>query len=660
MSDAQKYRPDIDGLRTLAVAPVVFYHAGVAPFTGGYIGVDVFFVISGYLITSILKADLDVGRYSLRRFYERRARRILPALVTCILATVVGAALVLPPSDMAGLGRSIPPVALFLSNFYFWGQGGYFQRDTEEHPLLHTWSLGVEEQFYIVWPLLLALLIYRLPRTAQLGALVGLVLISLLAAIWKNGDRPTFFLLPFRAWELGLGALLGLRLAPEIGSRLARQIVSALGLLLILAPVFIYTRNTPFPGYAAIPPCLGTALLIHGNQRQDTVAARFLAWKPMVGVGLISYSLYLWHWPILVLSRIALNRPLTLLETGLGILAATAGAFLSWRYVEAPFRKPGVLKIGNTAILAGSAASLAAVALLGSYIVATHGAAWRASPRTMQAELAVASINPRRDACHLQLGQYEPPPQAKCSSAAPRRYDVLVWGDSHADHFAPAVDEWARQSGMTSRQASKSGCRPLLTQRVDFRLGIESSDCVEFNRRVLSELAATPSTRLVVMSGYWPADERLVEVMTSTFARIREAHKDIPIVVLGSTPSFGFWPSLCLARARFNHLNEEKCVRGVASNSAVAAKADRRIAEAVARMPGVRFVPLWDALCSGANCLAIDNDVVLMRDHNHLTLAGAERVLLPRLQSATGDLPRPQVHAEVERAPVGGAPWRHP
>jgi peptidoglycan/LPS O-acetylase OafA/YrhL len=634
MKAGSGYRPDVDGLRTLAVVPVVLYHAGVAPFTGGYVGVDVFFVISGFLITSILRNDLEAGSYTLRGFYERRARRILPALVACVVATVCAGLLVLPPTDFEALGKSVLSVAVFASNIFFWRDGDYFGREAEEQPLLHTWSLAVEEQFYIVWPLLLALVLWRFPRRWQAVMLLGLIGVSFAVAAWKTGDRSAFFLLHYRAWELGFGAMLGMGFVPEVRSRAARQALSGLGALMILVPVFAYTRETPFPGYTALPPCLGAALLLHANRSADTLTAGLLSLKPVVAIGLISYSLYLWHWPILVLSRIWLNRPLTPAETLVALGASLAMAWASWRFVEAPFRKPDALGLGNFKMLAGSAVALAAVGSVGQAAVVTRGAEWRASPSVRKAEQAAGSINPLRERCHTRETGVTPGPQADCTTA-PGRYQVLLWGDSHADHFAPVVRRWAAEHGMAARQASKSACRPLLTDDPAPEVGV-AVECVRFNANVLAEAEATPSMRVIILSALWVAGRGALEPrLSTTLAELRARFgPNVRIVVLGSTPTMGFWTTQCLSRARYNRADEATCRSGVALNAKGATLSDALIRKAVARTPGVTFVSLWDQVCRGAKCRTAHGDTVLMRDHNHFTVEGAELVLRPALETA--------------------------
>jgi peptidoglycan/LPS O-acetylase OafA/YrhL len=337
------YRPDIDGLRTMAVLPVVFYHAGVTGFTGGFVGVDIFFVISGFLITTIIHRELAEGRFSILRFYERRARRILPALFAVTVASLVAGWFLLTPADYDQMGQSILSALLFVSNMWFWqNSGGYFDGGTDYLPMLHTWSLAVEEQFYIFFPLLLMAL-YRFARRLLVPAILVLVIGSLILAAWATPHMPSasFYLLPTRIWELGMGALLALGLVRTEAPRVLRETIGALGLVCVLVPVFLYDSTTEFPGLAALPPVLGAAALIWAGTVGPVMASRLLSLRPMVWIGLISYSLYLWHWPVMAFVR---NRiftvelePIWLMAT---VLTSVLAGWISWRFVERPFRVP--------------------------------------------------------------------------------------------------------------------------------------------------------------------------------------------------------------------------------------------------------------------------------------------------------------------------------
>jgi peptidoglycan/LPS O-acetylase OafA/YrhL len=359
------YRPEIDGLRTVAVVPVILFHAGVGVFSGGYVGVDVFFVISGYLITGILVEAIRSGKFSILDFYERRARRILPALFLVILVTTPFAFIWMRANQFEDYAQSIVAVLLFASNVLFWLEDGYFDFASEEKPLLHTWSLAVEEQYYIVFPILLLVLMrYGLRNTTRWIVLLGLV--SFAACLLAAQIKPSanFYLAPFRAWELLAGSFCALLQKDGRGGR-PNDILALTGLGMILAAIFLFDGDTPFPSAYTVLPVLGTVLVIlHAGV--GTRCKYLLSQPVMVGVGLISYSAYLWHQPLFVLARIRLQDDATLTVFLLLSLVSLALAYLSWRYVEQPFRRkeavwfPGKLRIfaasGITAMALGAAA----------------------------------------------------------------------------------------------------------------------------------------------------------------------------------------------------------------------------------------------------------------------------------------------------------------
>jgi peptidoglycan/LPS O-acetylase OafA/YrhL len=374
-----KYRREIDGLRAVAVVPVILFHAGFASFEGGYVGVDVFFVISGYLITSILIEDLERGRFSIARFYERRARRILPALFFMMICCVPFAWAWMVPSEFRDFSQAVIAVTLFVSNILFWQKTDYFAPAAEENPLLHTWSLAVEEQFYIVFPLLL-LVLWRFGRNPVLWSIVLLSLASLALAEWGSRNAPVanFFLIVPRIWELGAGAICAL----VLHGRPVREntILSTLGLGLIVVSVFAFDGNTPFPSLYALAPVGGTALIVL-FAGPGTPVGRLLSLPAFVGIGLISYSAYLWHQPLFAFARI---RSFGHVEDGLLLALAVASlglGWLSWRFVERPFRKGGRLLPRQSGVFAASAVGIVALMGFGLYGHLSDGrrAAWEAA-----------------------------------------------------------------------------------------------------------------------------------------------------------------------------------------------------------------------------------------------------------------------------------------
>jgi peptidoglycan/LPS O-acetylase OafA/YrhL len=356
-----KYRAEIDGLRALAIVPVVLFHGGFTLFSGGFVGVDIFFVISGYLITTILIGEIEAGQFNLVNFYERRARRILPALFFVMVACIPFARLWMAPDQMKDFAQSFVAVVLFASNILFWRESNYFETTSDEKPLLHTWSLAVEEQYYLAFPLFL-FFAWRLGRNWVFWSIVVMAAASMLLSEWgwRNAPTANFYLAPTRAWEL-FGGSIAAFLIRGWGVQ-SRELPAWLGFFLIAGSVFIYDRNTPFPSLYAIAPVAGTALIVLYGSSETTVG-RLLGSRWLVRIGLVSYSAYLWHQPIFAFARIhSVNPPGKVSIIGL-IILSFALAYVSWRYVESPFRNKR--KIDRAAVFKLSAVGCATFLLLG-------------------------------------------------------------------------------------------------------------------------------------------------------------------------------------------------------------------------------------------------------------------------------------------------------
>lgn len=428
------YRKEIDGLRALAVLPVVLFHAGFLLFSGGFVGVDVFFVISGYLITSIIISEQQAGNFSLLHFYERRARRILPALVVVVLACLPAAWFWLLPSDLKEFSESVVSVFTFSSNFLFWRTSGYFDSDTELKPLLHTWSLAVEEQYYLFFPLVVGVF-WRFGQTTILLLLAATAAFSLGLAQWGSIHDPTaaFYLLPTRGWELliGAGTAFVLSHSPRRPvARLVNEFGSLVGLLLIAGPIFLYSKATPFPGVYALAPTAGAALIIL-CATQETVVGRMLGSPVPLWIGLVSYSTYLWHQPLFAFARLVVEpapgAALMLLLSAASLLLG----YLSWRYVERPFRNRHVMS-RRAVFSLGGGASLAFV-LLGAAGIVTTGFAYRydAPDRylaTLQKRVAGKYVSKRFNERLM-----------KPFVAADGRRRILIIGDSFAQDLVNAI-----------------------------------------------------------------------------------------------------------------------------------------------------------------------------------------------------------------------------
>jgi peptidoglycan/LPS O-acetylase OafA/YrhL len=440
-----QYRREIDGLRALAILPVVAYHANSNWISGGYAGVDVFFVVSGYLIASIIFAEKRLNTFTLRGFYERRARRILPALFFVAFACIPLAVMWMTKAQLEEFFESLAAVAVFASNFLFWDQTGYFGVAAETKPLLHTWSLAVEEQFYLFFPLLV-LALWKLPRRALGLVLLALCIASLAFSHYLSQVEPSanFYWSPTRVWELLLGVLLALtehsRSQQKRINGFWTEALALAGLLAIVASFFIFDRNTPFPGLPALVPTLGTVLVL-AFARDNTLTGRLLALAPLVGIGLISYSVYLWHQPLFAFARL---RSLGELETPI-LLALIAAAlmlgYLSWRFIERPFRDRRQFS-RKTIFAAAAFAGVVAVAggVTGSLSSLTDPARrYDFSPAELAA-IAPANGNDALENCDWESPVEGFPRIKSCRFGAPDAgADLVLFGDSHAEALFSAV-----------------------------------------------------------------------------------------------------------------------------------------------------------------------------------------------------------------------------
>lgn len=478
---------------------------------GGYIGVDVFFVISGYLISGIIVREMKEGRFSLVRFYERRVRRIVPALLVMLAVTTFWAFRYMTPEALASYGRTLAAALLSFSNMVFWKQAGYFDAPSLAKPLLHTWSLAVEEQFYIVFPLLLMALHRWAPSRLRETIYALWALTFALACFWVRKDASAaFFWAPLRAWELLTGAIVSQRYLPAIRSAASRQTAAGLGFLLILVPGVLYTATTPFPGAAALPPCLGAALIIAAGEHGTSWVGRLLAWRPVVFVGLISYSLYLWHWPLVVFQNsngLLLNRPggndhLTKLV--LGVASIVVGA-LSWRLVETPFRE-GKWRPTRRTVFAIGAAGTAAMLAVAVTIMRAQGMPSRFTPE--EAEIAaVAAHVPtdevRQGTCFVtQFADFQP---ARCLAVTPGRKHFLLIGDSVSAQLYPGLEQVFPQIDWW--QANASNCLPFQDVRFLENLGPNAPNCVAMSRFLYGDLLERTHPDAVLISAHWREED---------------------------------------------------------------------------------------------------------------------------------------------------------
>lgn len=636
-----RYRPEIDGLRALAVLGVVFYHAGLGV-SGGYVGVDVFFVISGFLITSLIIKELESRQFTLANFWERRARRIIPAMVVVVSATLVAGWFLLLPSDYITLGRSAAWQAVFGANINFWRHTGYFEGNAREQPLLHTWSLAVEEQFYVVVPLLL-LALFRVPRFRNRKNMLLLfsVLIasSLAASIWGVAHHPVaaFYLLPTRAWELLCGAFVAL--VPGgwlLKSRLSREAFSLLGFTGILVPFWFYTKSTPFPGLAAVAPCFGTAMFIWASSIGQCptytglpTVARFLSLRPIVFIGLISYSFYLWHWPFFAFSAYWALEPrssiFNLTLVGVSFLLAA----LTWRYIETPFRKRIVCPI-RPAMFVFGVASIAAILLLGVVLIRGNGFPSRLPTKAIEYANATNKIGGIHELTAADImGDRLIPLGSPALPTQPRNF--LLWGDSHAMAAAPAFDQFLKGRGLAGLQATASGTAPILGAY--WQNGATNrNEAIAFNTAVFNYIKQHQIAN-VVLIGRWEyyTDERgntaLDSGLLSTVKKLVQAGVR-PWVML-QVPSYYFNVPRALAITSIFDLNLTPLLTAPVGWNGLRGDGDiilKRIEAAGGNILDPR--PFFmDG--SRSHFLVEKNGISLYADDNHLSMTGAKMVLAP-------------------------------
>jgi peptidoglycan/LPS O-acetylase OafA/YrhL len=630
-SGAPAYRPDIDGLRALAVIAVILFHSGIPGFGGGYVGVDVFFVISGFLITQLLEgAREESASRTLATFYVRRMRRILPALlVTCLVTAIVAVAL-FTPDELVNVGKYLAATPVLLSNVATWTERrGYFAPDVRLLPLSHLWSISVEEQFYLIYPLLLiAITRYRLPYRRL--TLVVLASVSLALCVWASHYKPAanYFFAPTRAWELLLGATLAIGGTPRIGHRIATECLAIASLLGIAIVVHLYTEETPYPGTAAILPCLGTAVLLAtGSSPRPALVNRMLSWPPLVFVGLISYSLYLWHQPLLVFVNYYHIAPLTPAATAVPLAATLLLAIASWRLIERPVRARVIMKSTRT-LLVGLGVGSAGILLTGLVLWSSNGLPQRFPPETrglMVSMIATPDLVPCVEEVSLEqvsagkVCNYGP------GDTSPK---VLVWGDSHALALMPAIKALAKAHGMHAYFVAKYNCLPLLASPSPTRIDAAADRyrCATFNAAV-AEAIARLEPALIILDGAWAVGEPpphgpdIADGIEQTVNRVGDHSRTICVVL--AVPQLKYAVSHALLVARRRHIPDD--FLGLSRADALAQHRDmeddvRAIAQ---RSSGLKVVDPKDALCPAEFCLYKADDQSLYFDDSHLSVYGA-------------------------------------
>ena len=647
MNSKIKYRADIDGLRAVAVLSVLFYHAGFKLFSGGYIGVDVFFVISGYLITTIIVREIEANEFSIITFYERRIRRIYPALYTTLAFVLAVAYFLYDPINFSQTGKSSLATIGFVSNILFWTESGYFDAPSTLKPLLHTWSLAVEEQFYILYPLLLWL-IMRHARKWLRETLGALALLSFLFSLYyiKQDTSAVFYFFHLRAWELLIGGLLAVHAVPGKVAPSLRESLAVIGFILILGSMLIYTHDTVFPGASALLPTLGSALIIYSGMEGESLVGKMLSQPPFVFIGKISYSLYLWHWPMIIFGRYYLIQEPTTSQVLVMISASMVLSAFSWLVVEKPFRSKSFLPAPGIFVFAGSVMAIA-LAISGTIhfknglpgrfppeqltMIENSYSKWGDEKKCNKTDLDMFKVFNR---CILGEGSTEP--------------TFLLWGDSHALALAPAMEAAAQKAGATGYLASLSACLPL--PGVD-RLG--ETSCTEFNNQTLDYIKAHPEWQTIILSGRWAlsatgvrykteegAGVTLVDQTSSVFpnsnATIFETGLDRTIrllldlnrrvVIISSVPEIGYDVPSSYSIALRTGRNIDEIVAPTTNEYR---QRNMIVIDVLNKMNDRYNVLIIDPatmLCNESACPVISDEQLLYQDAHHLTMFGAKYI----------------------------------
>lgn len=650
-----QYRPDIDGLRAVAILSVVVFHADLG-LAGGFTGVDVFFVISGYLITQILEKDFsDHGRISFRDFYARRVARIAPALVLVVLAVAAFGAATLSVStfEVHALMKSGISAILFSSNLYFFAiSGDYFGAPAHAKPLLHMWSLGIEEQYYLLWPFLLAVVgrfsATTKTRRAFLLTVLALLLASILyaAAIRISSPSLAFYSPLSRIWELGIGSVLALLPRLAVDRRLAMA-AAALGALLIAAGAIVSRPGADFPVPLALLPTLGTALVILGNTySQGSPLYRMLAARGPVAVGKVSYVWYLWHWPFLSFSHILNAGPLSPAMSLVVVGASFVVAYATVAVYETPLRNLARRHSSKRVILAGALAGATTLIVLSGIYAAAKLGMLRDDPRI---PAAFGDRPSRNELCMLQPhAPIEFP--ARCLGNG-KRPEIVLWGDSHAGQWEPTLELWGRANGWQVEQLTRLACPPLLGLTPTGVGGEPYLACRESNRLALQRIIGSKSTKIVVLAANWQPrigsdarrnadrptsffDYRAVssaqsavamrQGLAATLDALERAR--IPVVMVLQTPFPGRLVAVCIVR-----VGREKCSLSPASLEGQVSAVDRIILDVARNRPGVHPLDPAEILCDSTGCPAEIDGRIAYYDEDHVATSVA---VLPRSVAA--------------------------
>jgi peptidoglycan/LPS O-acetylase OafA/YrhL len=622
-----KYRPDIDGLRAVAVLSVLAFHLGIAKTTGGFVGVDVFFVISGYLISSIVFSEIAASRFSIVAFYERRIRRIFPALFAMLAVSTIFAFIYLFPNELIDYSKSMLAATASGSNFYFWQHSGYFDSPTSQ-PLLHTWSLAVEEQFYITFPLFLVFVRRLFPKRLKVAVVILFCASLLASAVVVSRNEQTAFYMPYtRAWELLAGTILSLEIIPYTKSMWLRNLGSLAGIALIAYSVVTYTEQTRFPGLSALAPCIGSALIIWVGGSGSSLVSAVLSWRPVVFIGLISYSLYLWHWPIIVLRHMGVLFGVGLaaslghaallsshrFDIAAEIVISFALAILSWRFVERPFRI-GRMRLSGRPLFALAGAAMLVLIAVSSCTILAGGFKGRFPADAVEIasgmEGSQGTGTDRLGVCFiLPENSFEKYNRDLCLREDSHKKNYLLLGDSHSAMLWSALASSLRDANVM--QASAAACEPSLNPT-------GTPSCRQMMAYIFQTYLPTHPIQGMFIVGRW--EDKDMDALGGVIAWATQ--RGLPVTVIGPVPEYdGPLPRLLAYSIAWNQpdLVSHHLVPG-------GALMDAKMQSMAANIWHVPYISLYREICGGDGCAEFADaahTVPMMGDTDHLTKLGA-------------------------------------
>ncbi len=659
MKKTSYYRPDIDGLRAFAVIPVILYHLGISGFSGGFVGVDIFFVISGYLITSIILREIKKGTFSLLGFWERRVRRILPVLFTVVFSTIIASYfIVLYPLDFKSFGLTVVAQSIFIINMFFMRQSSYFASPNDAVPLLHTWSLAVEEQFYIVFPLvLIAIVLYARKHTVILLSSLAILSLSLsiylvnidpsanfsipfIPHIWGGATNLSagYYLFPARAWELIAGALLAVTTL-KIGSSAYSEILSLFGMTGIVYSFFIISEKS-FPGLITLIPVLSTVLIIWSNTENDTFVSKLLSFPVFVWTGLISYSLYLWHWPIIVLTKQIWPEHIPLYSMEAILLLTFILSICTYIFIETPFRNKDFLS-NRTAVFSLGFILILILFSSGAYIYKNNGLPNRTPESTRAIAIAVADFNPRRDECFKNnlkqisiLSGGEPCIIGK--EKENKQIDFILWGDSHADAIMPLFDEMANKYGKWGVFIAIGGCAPIINDTPI----TENEICAQAKAVAISYIT-THNIKNIFLVADWvprystPSNSLSIDLNTGLKQTIKELSEESNIYIMENVPNH---PQFNVRQAFSRLYNGTHPIRRTEEYRMENKEEHAAIQRLTETESNIIIINPSDILCIPyAECIFTHEGKIIYRDKSHINTYGST-LLLPLFEDIFKDM----------------------